>query len=116
MLPDECRTHRSAGGEATTNKGKTWKSHKQLRSAWPVVYALLGVASWLVWSQGGFVAQKGALGRYACLLLANTLCWPPIFFGGHSRRFAFLDCGGETTRCQTHELLSRTPGIMYSFC
>ena len=80
--------------EAAANKGKRWKPHKSMKSTWPVIYLFMGLASWLVWREGGFQKQSVALGRYFCLLLANLLCWPPIFFGGHSRRFAFLDCGG----------------------
>ena len=87
-----CSSHSSGFG---SRSGKSWKAHNQLKHVWLIVYALLGAASWLIWRQGGLFSQKDPLGRYACLLAANVLCWPPVFYGGHSKSWAFLDTAGE---------------------
>ena len=90
------------------NKGKRWKPHDKLRSVWPAIFALVGLASWLVYRKGGLIQQRDPLGRYVCLLAANLLCWPPVFFGGHSRRFACLDSAGTLLDARCSLLAARS--------
>uniref|UniRef100_A0A0C9QWZ6 TSA: Wollemia nobilis Ref_Wollemi_Transcript_2310_1165 transcribed RNA sequence n=1 Tax=Wollemia nobilis TaxID=56998 RepID=A0A0C9QWZ6_9CONI len=58
--------------------------------AWTVLYALMGVASWLVWVEGGFQKQARPLIIYGVQLIINLL-WPPIFFGLHRIGLALID-------------------------
>ena len=46
---------------------------------WIVLLALLGFASWSVWTHGGAEKQKIPLGFYVATLLLN-LGWAPLFF------------------------------------
>ncbi|KAJ7513914.1 hypothetical protein O6H91_23G048700 [Diphasiastrum complanatum] len=55
---------------------------------WTALYILMGVASWLVWKQGGFKAQGLPLGFYIAQLVLNLL-WTPLFFGLHRFALAF---------------------------
>ena len=57
---------------------------------WTVLYALMGVAAWLVWSVGGFRAAKSALTLFLVQLALNAL-WSWLFFGWHRGAFAFGD-------------------------
>ncbi len=47
--------------------------------AWTVLYALIGVAAWLVAKRGGPVI-RGPLGLWGAQLVLNA-AWTPIFFG-----------------------------------
>jgi benzodiazapine receptor len=47
---------------------------------WTVLYAMIGVAGWLVWKRLG---ASGALRLWGWQLAANAL-WAPAFFGLHS--------------------------------
>lgn len=51
---------------------------------WTLLYALMGVASWLVWR------ADGPLGLYALQLLLN-MAWSLIFFNLKSLRWAMAD-------------------------
>lgn len=57
---------------------------------WTLLYAMMAVAAWLVWRQGGFKAQRRALGLFLVQLLFNAL-WTPLFFGLHRPGLAFVD-------------------------
>lgn len=57
---------------------------------WTTLYILMGVASWLVWKEGGFAAQGYPLGAYIIQLALNFL-WTPIFFGMHRPGFALVE-------------------------
>jgi translocator protein len=57
---------------------------------WTVLYALMAVAAWLVWREGGWKAQKRALGLYLVQWALNAL-WTPLFFGLHRPGLAFAD-------------------------
>jgi tryptophan-rich sensory protein len=46
---------------------------------WTALYAVMAVAAWLVWREGGWVRQRGPLGLYAVQLALN-LAWAPVFF------------------------------------
>lgn len=57
---------------------------------WTVLYALMGIAAWLVWRVGGFRAAKSALTLFLVQLALNAL-WSWLFFGWHRGAFAFAD-------------------------
>jgi translocator protein len=57
---------------------------------WTVLYALMGVAAWLVWRVGGFRAARTALILFLAQLAANAL-WSWLFFGWHAGALAFAD-------------------------
>lgn len=55
---------------------------------WSVLYALMGVAAWLVWRLPG---SKGvALGLFAAQLMANAL-WSWLFFAWHQGALAAVE-------------------------
>jgi len=49
---------------------------------WSVLYLLMGIAVWLIWSERYHRGRRAALGAYAVQLLLNAL-WAPLFFGAH---------------------------------
>lgn len=57
---------------------------------WMGLYALMGVAAWLVWRVGGFRAAKSALILFLVQLALNAL-WSWLFFGWHRGALAFVD-------------------------
>ncbi len=57
---------------------------------WTVLYALMGVASWLVWRERGATLRKPALVVYLVQLVANAL-WSWLFFFWKSGALAFAE-------------------------
>ena len=57
---------------------------------WSVLYAMMGVAAWLVWREGGFRAARSALTLFLAQLALNAL-WTWLFFGWHRGALAFAD-------------------------
>ena len=57
---------------------------------WTVLYALMGIAAWLVWRVGGFRAAKSALILFLVQLAPNAL-WSWLFFVWHRGAFSFAD-------------------------
>jgi tryptophan-rich sensory protein len=57
---------------------------------WSVLYALMGVAAWLVWRTGGFRAHRAALSLFLAQLALNAL-WSWLFFAWHRGGWAFAD-------------------------
>jgi benzodiazapine receptor len=57
---------------------------------WTVLYALMGIASWLVWRADGFRPAKVALTLFLIQLALNA-SWSWLFFGWHQGALAFLD-------------------------
>jgi tryptophan-rich sensory protein len=57
---------------------------------WTVLYALMGIAAWLVWKVGGFRTARSALTLFLVQLALNAL-WSWLFFGWHHGAFAFVD-------------------------
>jgi tryptophan-rich sensory protein len=57
---------------------------------WSVLYLLMGVAAWLVWSRAGFAAARAALILFVIQLVANAL-WSWLFFVWHLGAAAFVE-------------------------
>jgi tryptophan-rich sensory protein len=57
---------------------------------WGVLYALMGVAAWLVWRAHGFKEGGAALALFIVQLGANAL-WTWVFFVGHQGALAFAE-------------------------
>lgn len=57
---------------------------------WTVLYALMGVAAWLVWREGGFRSARTALVLFLVQLAVNAL-WSSLFFAWHLGGAAFAD-------------------------
>lgn len=57
---------------------------------WMVLYALMGIAAWLVWRSGGFIRHGNALGMFIAQLGVNAL-WSWLFFAWHKGAWAFAD-------------------------
>ncbi len=57
---------------------------------WTVLYALMGIAAWLVWRAGPTPASRRALLFFAAQLALNAL-WSWLFFAWHRGGLAFLD-------------------------
>lgn len=57
---------------------------------WTVLYALIGVAAWLVWRVAGFSAARVPLTLFLVQLAVNAL-WSWLFFGWHLGIAAFAD-------------------------
>ena len=56
----------------------------------PLLYPIMGLASWLVWADGGLHKQGYPLMLYAIQLVLN-LAWPALFFGAHAMGLALVD-------------------------
>jgi benzodiazapine receptor len=57
---------------------------------WTALYALMGIAAWLVWRTGGFRRARGALSLFLTQLALNAL-WSWLFFGWQRGALAFAD-------------------------
>lgn len=57
---------------------------------WTVLYAMMGIAAWLVWRVAGFRAARIALFLFLIQLAVNAL-WSWLFFGWHRGALAFAD-------------------------
>ena len=57
---------------------------------WSLLYALMGIAAWLVWRAGGWRRQRGVLALFVIQLALNAL-WSWLFFGWHRGALAFAD-------------------------
>lgn len=57
---------------------------------WTTLYALMAVAAWLVWREGGFRAHARALTLFLVQLAANAL-WSWLFFAWHRGGTAFAE-------------------------
>lgn len=57
---------------------------------WTILYALMGIAAWLVWRSGGFRAHRSPLALFLVQLAVNAL-WSWLFFAWHRGGLAFAD-------------------------
>ena len=57
---------------------------------WTLLYALMGIAAWLVWRSGGFRANAAALGSFIGQLALNAL-WSWLFFEWRLGAWSFAD-------------------------
>lgn len=57
---------------------------------WTVLYALMAIAAWLVWRQGGMRANRTALSLFVIQLVLNAL-WSWLFFAWHLGGLAFAE-------------------------
>jgi benzodiazapine receptor len=57
---------------------------------WTVLYALMGIAAWLVWRPGGFRTNRQALTLFLVQLALNAL-WSWLFFAWHRGALALAD-------------------------
>ncbi len=57
---------------------------------WTVLYALMAIAAWLVWWQGGFRQHKISLSLFLVQLVVNAL-WSWLFFAWHFGAYAFIN-------------------------
>lgn len=57
---------------------------------WTILYALMGIAAWLIWRIGGFRTARTALTLFLVQLAVNAL-WSWLFFGWHLGAVAFAD-------------------------
>ena len=57
---------------------------------WSLLYALMAIAAWLVWREGGWRRQRGVLVLFVLQLAVNAL-WSWLFFGWHRGALAFAD-------------------------
>lgn len=57
---------------------------------WSLLYALMGIAAWLVWRQRGVVQTRPALSLFLAQLGVNAL-WSWLFFAWHKGAFAFAE-------------------------
>ena len=59
-------------------------------SVWTVLYAMMGVAAWLVWRSGGFRGNQVALTVFLAQLVLNAR-WSWLFFVWHQGALALID-------------------------
>lgn len=59
-------------------------------AVWTILYALMGIAAWIVWQRGGVGILQRPLVIYALQLLLNA-AWSVLFFGLMSVGLALLD-------------------------
>lgn len=61
---------------------------------WTLLYAVMGYASWIVWTYGGFNQQGSVLLVYGIQLALNLL-WPILFFKVKKLKLAQVENLGE---------------------
>lgn len=59
---------------------------------WTLLYAMMAVAAWLVFSSGGFRGDRVARALFLTQLAANSL-WSWLFFAWHLGSLALIDIG-----------------------
>lgn len=57
---------------------------------WSLLYALMAVAAWQVWLEGGWRRRRGPLTLFSAQLLLNAL-WTPLFFRLHETGLALAE-------------------------
>lgn len=94
-----CFVAAAIGGLASANAGNFYNQLIQPAWAppgwlfgpvWTVLYALMGVAAWLVWKAQGWQKARMALSFFVVQLAANAL-WTWLFFVWHVGAVAFAE-------------------------
>lgn len=94
-----CFVAAAAGGLASSNAGDFYGQLVQPSWAppawlfgpvWTVLYAMMGVAAWLVWKAQGWNKGRAALSVFVVQLAANAL-WTWLFFVWHLGAVAFVE-------------------------
>ena len=81
----------SAGGWYASLPKPSWNPPSWIFApVWSLLYALMAVAAWLVWREGGWKLRACALSLFLLQLLLNAL-WTPLFFGMHLTGLAFAE-------------------------
>lgn len=81
----------STDGWFESLKKPTWNPPSWLFGpVWTLLYAMMAVAAWLVWRDGGWRANRWALGVF-CLQLLFNIMWTPLFFAAQRPDLAFFD-------------------------
>lgn len=57
---------------------------------WSLLYLMMGIAAWMIWSQGGRRENRLPLSLFFLQLLLNAI-WSPLFFGLHRPGLALVD-------------------------
>lgn len=57
---------------------------------WTALYALMAIAAWLVWREGGYSNARAALNLFVAQLALNAV-WSWLFFAWHLGGAAFVD-------------------------
>lgn len=88
-----------AGAVASANAGAFYQQLIQpawappawlFAPVWTALYALIGVAAWLVWKERGFRKARPALVLFIVQLAANAL-WTWLFFAWHLGTLALVE-------------------------
>ena len=81
----------STGGWYATLAKPAWNPPSWVFGpVWTILYAMMAVAAWRVWLQGGWSQQKTALRLYLLQWAQNAL-WTPLFFGLHRPGWALAE-------------------------
>jgi benzodiazapine receptor len=81
----------SSGGWYASLAKPAWNPPSWLFGpVWTLLYAMMAVAAWLVWREGGWEAQRRTLGLYLVQWALNAL-WTPLFFGLQWPGLAFAE-------------------------
>lgn len=59
---------------------------------WSILYALMAIAGWLIWRQGGYRAHRSTLNLFLVQLAVNAL-WSWLFFAWHHGALALINIG-----------------------
>ena len=82
---------------------------------WTLLYLMMAIAAWLVWREGGWKAQRRALGLFLLQWLLNAL-WTPLFFGLHRTGLAFAEiimlCLAVAATVRSFWRVSRSAGVL----
>lgn len=71
-------------------KKPSWRPPNRLFApVWTILYMMIALSGWLVWSEAGFAGAALPLTAYALQLLLNA-AWSPIFFGLHRPDLGFV--------------------------
>jgi tryptophan-rich sensory protein len=81
----------SRGGWYATLAKPAWNPPSWLFGpVWTLLYAMMAVAAWLVWREGGWRVQGRVLALYLLQWALNAL-WTPLFFGLQRPALAFAE-------------------------